>query len=281
MAEYSLPKLPELSGEAGSGRYSVKTGDGGEIDPSYAIFPVIRYDSEGHVHILGTGFFISTNGLFVTARHVLMAPFDGKGRQQYPIGTIQFLRKGESADYILRPILRCATHPVADLGVGVAAPLNRRDGTPLTNPVLTLDTEVHSVGERITTYAYPKHADVIEGDRQFINMAPTWYDGRIEAYWPNGRDKMLPGPCYQTSIVIHKGASGGPVFSRNGSVLGVNTTGYDGTDLSFVSRIHEILELSIDDVIMGTGSARTVKVVEMVLAGHIILKDAKEAPVSK
>jgi hypothetical protein len=50
------------------------------MNPSRAIFPVVRFGADGLMDLLGTGFFISTNGLFVTARHVLSAPFDSRGR---------------------------------------------------------------------------------------------------------------------------------------------------------------------------------------------------------
>jgi hypothetical protein len=65
------------------------------------------------LYLVGTGFFITTNGLFVTARHVLMDDvFDLAGRQRYPIGLIQFV---DPNIYIQRPVLRCAPHRVADV----------------------------------------------------------------------------------------------------------------------------------------------------------------------
>jgi trypsin-like peptidase len=267
------PEAPKLLGEAAKGKYGVRTGDGLPADPSLAIFPIIRYDAQGYVHLLGTGFFITTNGLFVSARHVLMDTFDSKGRERFPIGIVQFLGKGENGDYIFRPILRCASHPIADVSVGVAAPMNKPDGTPLKNKILTLTTERVQVGERVTTFAYPRHANVIDDTGQKINTVPTWYDGEIEGHFPNGRDRvLLPGPCYQTSMVIHGGASGGPVFARSGCVFGINSTGYDDTNLSFVSLIDEIFQLAIDDVVMGTEPARRVPVIEMERAGYILVK---------
>jgi len=62
------------------------------------------------------------------------------------------------------------------------------------------------------------------------------------------------------------------VFSRNGWVFGLNSTGIDGTDISFVSRIEEIFELAIDDVQMGPETPRRVPVAEIARAGHIIVK---------
>ena len=266
-----VPMPPELPGEAALGAYGIRSENGAPVNPGHGIFPIVRYDVEGKMHLLGTGFFISTTGLFVTARHVLMDTFDAQGRQRYAIGMVQFLSENI---YLPRPVLRCAPHPIADVAVGVAAPMKRnKDGEPLTNPIFTL-TLVPPGGEaRIMTFAYPKHTNVIDGDVQVINFCPTYYDGEIKEYFPKGRDRvLLPAPCYRTSILIHGGASGGPVFSRSGCVFGVNSTGVDGTDISFVSRINEIFDLTVDDAVIGEGPPRSIPVIEIARAGGILVR---------
>src|SRR5438552_10024489 len=211
------PLPPDLPGEAAPGRYEIRADDGAPAKASRGIFPSVRYDGDGHLHLLGTGFFISTTGLFVTARHVLMDTFDSKGRERYAIGMMQFLPDNI---YIQRPILRCAAHPVADVAVGVAAPMNDPSGKPLTNPVLTLNLVPPDLNSRVVTFAYPKHSNRITNNVQPIDVRPTFYDGDITEYFPAGRDRvLLPAPCYRTSMIIHGGASGGPVFSRSGGVF--------------------------------------------------------------
>jgi hypothetical protein len=267
-----VPIPPEVPGEASPDAYGIRTGDGKSANPTHAIFPIVRYDAENRMHLIGTGFFISINGLFVTARHVLMDVFDANGQQQYPIGIIQFL---SNDTWIQRPILRCASHRIADVAVGVAAPMHRnQDGQPLTNPILTLTPISPGLNVRVMTYAYPKHSNVIlPSGGQAVHFAPTYYDGYVKEYFREGRDKvLLPGPCYQTSMIIHGGASGGPVFSPSGWVFGVNSTGFDGTDVSFVSRINEIFTLVIDDVVVDGGASRSVPVMELARAGHIVVR---------
>jgi hypothetical protein len=267
-SRHEIPTPPKLPGEAAPGDYGVRTVEGSPAEPSQAIFPIVRYDPQSHMHLLGTGFFITPTGLFVTARHVLLDAFDSLGIQRYPIGIVQFLPEGI---YIQRPILRSTTHRTADVAVGVAAPMTRnRDGQPLTNLVLTLTFEPPDVGARIVTFAYPKHSNQIANGTQTFKLEPTWYDGDIKEYYATGRDRvLLPAPCYRTSIIIHGGASGGPVFSRSGWVFGVNSTGVDGTDISFVSRINEIFNLTIEDVVMGSAPPRSVPISEIIRAGHI------------
>jgi Trypsin-like peptidase domain len=263
-----IPFPPELPGEAAPGRYGIKTADGVPAEPGYAIFPIVRYE-EGKIHLIGTGFFITTGGIFVTAAHVLKDVLDAKGHQKYPIGILQFVPGNV---FIQRPIVRSAFHPKADVTVGVAAPMQK--GTdPLVNPVLTLTATPVALETRVMTYAYPKHLNIVDDGRQFIHVAPTFYDGYIKEYFPKGRDKiMLPGPCYRSNMIIHGGASGGPVFCPSGAVFGVNSTGYDGCDISFISAIDPIFDLAIDEVQMGSGPPRTVPVIHMARAGHVVVK---------
>ena len=268
----NAPKVAELAGEAAVGAYSAINGDGEGAKFDQSIFPIIRSDDQGRFHLLGTGFYITTNGLFVTARHVLMDPLDSKEKQKYPIGILQFMPDNT---YCVRPILRFARHGTADLALGVAAPMShKKDGTPLTTRILTLTTNAPEPPARVVTYAYPKHQSVIVDGAQTIHFKPTFYDGNIVTFFPNGRDRtMLPGPCYQTTMIVHGGASGGPVFVKSGSVFGVNSTGFDDADISFVSRIDEIFDLVIDGIVMTPGTApRVVSVKEIAQAGHIIVK---------
>lgn len=272
MDDPNAPKVADLLGEAAAGAYGAKNEAGEEVNFNQSIFPIVRSDEKGHFHLLGTGFYITTNGLFVTARHVLMAPLDSNEQQKYPIGILQFMPDNT---YYVRPILRFARHGTADLALGVAAPMShKKDRTPLNTRILTLTTNAPEPPSRVVTYAYPKHLSVIVDGAQSIHFKPTFYDGNIVTFFPNGRDRtMLPGPCYQTTMIVHGGASGGPVFAKSGSVFGVNSTGYDNTDISFVSRIDEIFDLAIDGIVMTPESApRSVSVKEMAQAGHIIVK---------
>lgn len=259
-----------LGGESSPGQFGFRTGDGVQIeDGSPAIFPVVKTSPDGTIDLIGTGFFVTTVGVFVTAKHVLEAVFDHRtGRQLSPPGIIHFHEKG---GYLIRPVLRCAFHPRADLTVAVAAPMTRdSDGTSLTNKILTLNTGVVETGSHVMTFSFPRHENLRTDLGQVIHLTPDYYDGNVVEHLPNGRDRvLLPGPCYRTTIKIHHGASGGPVFSPDGRVFALNSTGFDGTDDSYVSGIGGILDLAIDDVVLKEGPPRSVSVREMARAGFL------------
>ena len=50
--------------------------------------------------------------------------------------------------------------------------------------------------------------------------------------------------------MLHGVSSGGPVFGENKKVIGINSTGFENDDLSYISRIEDILDLQIRDVVM-------------------------------
>ncbi|MFA6002775.1 MAG: hypothetical protein WC881_01770 [Elusimicrobiota bacterium] len=67
--------------------------------------------------------------------------------------------------------------------------------------------------------------------------------------YPKGRDScMLPTACFRTSMGIKGGASGGPVFDYRGYVFAINSSGVDGTSISFVSSIFSVFPVWISDV---------------------------------
>jgi hypothetical protein len=124
---------------------------------------------------------------------------------------------------------------------------------------------VHTIGEIVSTFAYPNSIIQTSEEGQVLSFAPQFYEGRIVEHLPNGRDLvMLPGPCYRTDMIIHHGASGGPVAGPTGRVFGINSTGFDGTDDFYISRIDEVFSLEII-----TGETGTVTVQQLADAGAV------------
>jgi hypothetical protein len=80
----------------------------------------------------------------------------------------------------------------------------------------------------------------------------------VENVLPDGRDRtLLPSKCFQTSMNILGGASGGPVAFGEGNVFGINSTGIDGEDgVSFISSIGDLFDLSIRTVRLQDGTIK-------------------------
>lgn len=262
----------KLNGVVANGVYSARDGDGKKADPVTAIFPILKQGSDGQFTLLGTGFFISDNGIFVTAKHVLLDVLDrATGEQTHALLLIQIRGDGS---YIPRPILRCTSHDSADITVGIAAPLNHNvTGEELKNKILNLKNSVPAVGRRVSTYAYP--ASKVFNIGELSEKTEFWFysdffDGVVEELHLEGRDRtMLPGPCMRTSMYVHGGASGGPVFDSSGKVIGVNSTGFTDDNLSYITPIYTIENLVLTDVNTSTNKTGSVRVRELIQAGFI------------
>lgn len=263
-----ITNTPPLGGEAPAGSIQMRTGDGAAADPGSAIFPIMKDNGENY-ELIGTGFFISTNGVFATAKHVLKDVIGRNNEQLAPIFMVHFLPENTA---VLRPILRCCLHDQADVAVGVVAPMVH--GTtkgPLRSKAVSLTRQLPQIGDRCSTYAYP---NTVVHPPASIHFFPAFYMGAITESYPTGRDRfILPAPCFQTSMTIHGGASGGPVFGPDGKVFGINSTGVKGESgieaISFVSRVVDLLPLVVEDVSIPGRSHASVTIQELSSLGFI------------
>lgn len=231
-------------------------------NPAHTIFPVLKC-VEARWHLIGTGFFIAGYGIFATARHVLEDACDKDGRANCAIGILHFMPER----YFFRRIVHVCWNSVSDVAIGIVEPM-KEDGAidMLNNGFLGVTLRVPSTGSQVVTYAYPNHLVTNDSEGAKIELFPAMYEGTLEEYFPEGRDpKMMPGPCFQTSMHVHGGASGGPVFDEHGRVFGICCTGWEGQPLSFVSRIIEIFALSLNlPTDWGLPGTRCIGVPEMV-----------------
>jgi len=258
-----------LLGEAPKGLYRAQAGDGVVVEANEVVFPILRQEPSKDLHLVGTGFFIAENGIFVTAKHVVTSVFDTHGVPRQPLVVLQF---GPGNTYYQRPVHRATHHAVADVAVGVAWPMRHNTtGQPLPNKLLRLSTTPPPIGEVVATYAYPK-TTILHGTPQQVHLEPTFFEGRLVESFPDGRDRiLLPGACFRTSMVIHGGASGGPVVGQNGRAFAVNSTGLEDDFVSFVSPVSEVLDLSLPGVVMpGASDARVVTMRELRDRGFVV-----------
>lgn len=215
---------------------------GNIVSPEEAIFPIMKEIDKENWEIIGTDFYLTPNGVIATARHVLADVINEiRNKQKHTVFLAHFY---EGNKWLARHITQAILANDADVALGLPAEFkHNRTGKLLRSKVLTLTTKIARTGDRITTYAYPKSYT----KRKEVQLFSDYYEGKVVKYHPNGRDRVImPSACYQTSINILPGASGGPVFSPDGHVIGINSTSFNGQpDISFVSCISRLLRLSI------------------------------------
>lgn len=243
------PHFPRknLRGVSLEGEFWATDHDGVRVDPSKAIFPILKVSKTGKYSLVGTGFFVGPEGIFATASHV-MDEFIADDGSANGIPLIIQMIEGDS--YVQRRITSVHKHPRADICIGRVISMKSPTRGKLENPVATLSSKVPDVGEILVTYAYPRSVFQPGEVREACYLWGEFFKGEVQEHFLQGRDSvMLPGPCFQTSIFIHGGASGGPVFNSQGLVVGVNSTGYEDEGLSFITPLYLLKDLKVDGIL--------------------------------
>jgi len=240
--------------------FKCTTGNDEVTSPSDAVFPIVKQCVDtGKLDFVGTGFFIGAEGLFLTASHVLKDVFDNKGRaRREAIGVMQ---KTPNNTFIPRHVVRSFSFEFSDISIGVlAAAKNNHTGDSIRNCVLNLKEKEPEVGELVFTYAFPDTFvlnKLQDAPKNTLNMRSNYYEGHIVEFFPYGRDRaMLPNPCWRTSMYVHGGASGGPVMTSDGKVVGINSSSLFGEpNVSYVSTIRHALDINLKNVKIGSNAA--------------------------
>jgi serine protease Do len=170
----------------------------------------------------GSGFIISDDGLILTNAHVVR---DAKEVT---------VKLGDRSEY---PAKVLGSDPVTDVAV------------------LRIDAK----GLPVVRLGDPKHLAV--GDPVLAIGAPFGFEQTATQGIVSAKGRSLPGdavvPFIQTDAAVNPGNSGGPLFSGNGEVIGINaqiyshTGGYQG--LAFAIPID--VALKVKDQIVATGKA--------------------------
>jgi hypothetical protein len=269
--------LANRGGEADPNSWHFIAAHGPLPNPVGHTFPLLSHDVSGAWRLIGTGFYISGDGLFVTARHVIDDVLDGD-RQIAPLAIMHlWLESGVFGpeSYLLRPIMQCWLGDRADIALGVAAgATNTQTGAALSHWSWPLSWRMPCLGAPAATYAFPNHSVEQTADGQIFRFQPDVYPGSVLEIGDSRDQLLVPYPFMHVGFHIHGAASGGPVHSSSLGVVGVNCRFMDPEGPGVVAQIRCLQNAFIDDMILlGETLQRRVTFAELVSAGVVTARD--------
>ncbi|ABX19911.1 S1 family peptidase [Burkholderia multivorans] len=246
-AELDRHRAAALVGVAAPEFFEPRFADGRPADPATVVVSMFRRTEDGQaMEIVGTGFFVAP-GVLITAAHVAQVAFESDPHGYPRLWCVHVLDGGQ---YQRRPVVHAVTHAVTDIALCVLAPsVHRVTGAPLPNPILRLSARDPVIGEHVFTFALPDAVfEAQQGGRNArLDLHSHYYDGHIVEHYPVMRDRvLLPFPSFETSMHLHGGASGGPVFDDSGAVVGINVSSQEpDTDCSYIAKVRDAFDLSL------------------------------------
>lgn len=203
------------------------------------IFPLISLRPDG-ITCMGTGFFIEAGGGFVTAKHVLDIP---ERIEDFKMFGVQSLSNGQR---LRRKVIHIHAHPDADVAIGRLGNIYDENGkviemVPPPVSVHNISLQGFKVGDKISSFGYPNQkVSNLSEDLDAVDFMGEWTEGEIIKYLD--RTIWIPTPCFETSMILKGGHSGGPVL-LDGYIAGVNNSG--NYETSYVSALSYLLDLNV------------------------------------
>ena len=213
------------------------------------IMPVVAMKGD-YVRAVGTCFAISSQGLVLTAGHVIKdaLAIDAAGEMADPdmgIGAVYAAETGKDIK-LGGPLPARKLYFTNDFDIALMQlrlPTNAETGKPLHMPQFRLGTRIPQVGEECVAIGY--HAmDWQRATGIHTHDVAQKYSasrGRVRQVHLEGRDKsLLKFPCFETDSKFVGGMSGGPVIEgQTGSAVGVICSSFsvaeDESPISYIS----------------------------------------------
>lgn len=219
--------------------------DGSEkkVNGTLVSSPLFVRNDDNSSTFIGSTFFIARNGVMITAKHCL---FDN---QNVVLKNLFIVQITSEDNYVIRPIKRIYWNN-SDVALLIPVGMSSNvTGNPLWNPVIPITNNKVGIGERIASFAWPLTKIYPNKEGEKLSLDIKWHYGEIEDYHENGYS-FLKHSCYQSSMHIDGGSSGGLVTTSGGAVFAINSTGADVSDdlspYSFLSPVSHCFDIEIE-----------------------------------
>jgi S1-C subfamily serine protease len=188
--------------------------------------------------VMGSGVLVAP-GVAISAAHVMKDYWE-----RLAAGGIAPICFGIKADEGLQfwNVRKVSYIPETDIAVLVVELASALPSDNTINQAL-ITTRTPVVGETVTIFGFRAGNESFDLEEGRLKISAHLWAARgpVGTTHPEGRDPgMIPWPCFEVGVFCHGGMSGGPVFDKDGLLIGILTSSFDcgdGGGFSYVSLI--------------------------------------------
>lgn len=177
---------------------SAWTLDGKPVEPGSGVVPLMKEVGFRRLKIVGTGFYVTRYGVFLTAGHVLEDFVDRPNREVLKGYVLHVVGNGTAH---LRRIRHITILEPFDLALGQADNyVEKYPDAPLLNLRVPLTLRVPVPGARLVTYAYPENKILDANVTKKLVVQAGYYEGEFSKFVQQSEHPSLPYPHIETTI---------------------------------------------------------------------------------
>ena len=235
--------------------HKASLGDGREISATMGVVPILRELEVGKLQVIGTGFYITRYGLFLTARHV----FDHIIKAADPSSHSLRILHDTGEGLHIRHVTKFSFAHHADIAMGQADNFMAKfPDNPLINLRAKLTLEIPKPATKLVTFAYPRNRllDFTDNNKP-VKMFADRFEGEFVCVEEPSKYDEHKIESYQTTVPIEGGASGGPIFDEAGRVIALARSSMDfeggeheGATTSLVTPLRHGLPLGLENLLL-------------------------------
>ena len=194
---------------------------------------LIKAFTPGFPTSVGTGFFVTRDGLIFTNRHVITPP-DEKVQGTVVVVGVPSAKKADELEYYKADVLRFSTRPGTQKLDFAAIKIMRGPESSEFHP-LALTYDQPELGHDVAVLGYP----VVKDETPGLSFNKGTLSGTSV--------RLDDATYYQTDAAVNPGNSGGPMLNAKGEVVGVVTAKKRGaSNIGFALPATD-LKVAIDD----------------------------------
>jgi hypothetical protein len=200
--------------------------------------------SDIEIRDIGTCFAVTSDGLALTARHVIeeaVGIASGSSIENFSpspdgwwIGALYAIDEKTldgSRSWLLLPVTRAHLHVGHDVGaIHLNLPVDTRTNTPIRLAIARLGLQIPNAGDLCFAIGYHglKKTDGSGSEKalQLLNNFSMSRGHVEEVHFPQRDGVLMPYPCFRASAQFEGGMSGGPIMTQGGSIIGMVCKSY-------------------------------------------------------